>query len=406
MSKSTSHRRSDKPIKPRPDFPLFPHATRRWAKKVRGRLHYFGPWDDPDGALAKWLEQKDDLLAGRKPRTPSDDLTLGELCNRFLSSKRNLLDAGELSPRTWRDYYDCCETLVESFGKNRAVEDLAGDDFEKLRGELAKRRGAVSLGNEIQRVRTIFKYAFDEVLLDRPVRFGTVFKKPSRKMMRRAKQESGDRTLEASELLTILDAAQQPLRAMILLGLNCGFGQSDVASLPLDAIDLDGGYIDFPRPKTAVFRRCPLWPETVTALREALAERPAAKDEADARLVFITKYGNRWVRSRDRAEGGAVIVDSVGLEFRKLLDALELKRRGSFYNLRHTFRTVADASKDQPALDCIMGHADESMAARYREGVGDERLQAVVGVVRAWLWPAESKAGQGATILPFTPAAG
>jgi len=77
---------------------------------------------------------------------------------------------GELSPRTWRDYYDCRETLGGSFGKNRAVEDLAGDDFEKLRGELAKRLGPVSLGNEIQRVRTVFKYAFEEVLIDRPVR--------------------------------------------------------------------------------------------------------------------------------------------------------------------------------------------------------------------------------------------
>src|SRR5438874_3740699 len=89
-----------KPSKPYADFPLFPHATGRWAKKIRGQLHYFGPWDNPDGALNKYLEQKDALHAGRKPRADTQGLTIKELVNHFLNAKQALVDTGELSPRT------------------------------------------------------------------------------------------------------------------------------------------------------------------------------------------------------------------------------------------------------------------------------------------------------------------
>src|SRR5262249_5661577 len=99
MSKnhSTTPAPADKPAKPFPEFPLFAHANGCWAKKIRGRLHYFGPWADPDAALTKYLAEKDDPHAGRKPRQDTQSLTVYELANTFLHAKRALVDAGELS---------------------------------------------------------------------------------------------------------------------------------------------------------------------------------------------------------------------------------------------------------------------------------------------------------------------
>lgn len=76
-----------KPAKPYPEFPLTAHPAGYWCKKIRGRLHYFGPWPDPDGALAKYMEQKDDLHAGREPKADPEELTVKEAANLFLNGK-------------------------------------------------------------------------------------------------------------------------------------------------------------------------------------------------------------------------------------------------------------------------------------------------------------------------------
>src|SRR5271170_3646840 len=85
-----------KPKKPRPDFPLFPHATRRWAKKIRGKMHYFGKVDDSpdhgaDAALKEYQRQADALHAGRTPSDPIDALTVYDLGAKFLTTKERMV---------------------------------------------------------------------------------------------------------------------------------------------------------------------------------------------------------------------------------------------------------------------------------------------------------------------------
>ena len=212
------------------------------------------------------------------------------------------------------------------------------------------------------------------------MRFGPGFARPSKKTLRLHRAGRGVKLFEAEKIHKLLEATGPQMRAMVLLAINAGFGNSDCAKLPLTALDLDTGWVRFPRPKTGIDRRAPLWPETIQAVREALARRPDPKDPAHAGLVFITKYGLPW--AKDSAD------QTLAKEFGKLLRALRINgRKGlGFYTLRHVFRTVADEVKDQPAADYIMGHESPHMSTHYRETVGDDRLRAVADHVRAWLF--------------------
>jgi integrase len=410
-----------RPKKPYPDFPLTPHASGAWQKKIRGKIHYFGRWAtrvngklvrvEGDGwkeALEAYKAVADDLHSGRTPRAKSDGLTVADLCNAFLTAKHRKAASGELGSRMFEDYKEVTDLLVAAFCKTRLVDDLAADDFEALRARMAERWGPVRLGNGITRVKSVFKYGLDNGLIEKAVRYGGEFKKPDRAVLRRHRAQNGERMLEADQLRAIVQGAlvvgddgprlvwaEAQLRAMILLGVNAGFGNHDCATLPLSALDLGRAWVDFPRPKTGIARRCPLWPETVQAIREALAVRQEPGKPEHSGLVFINSRGSPWVVTTEKSR-----TDNVSVQFTELLKRLGMHRPGiGFYTMRHVFRPAADAARDPVAIDLIMGHADPSMGGHYRERVEDSRLWAVVEHVRQWLFgapepkPASAHAG-------------
>jgi integrase len=369
------------PSKPRPDFPLFPHkGTNRWAKKVRGKLVYFGRVfpDDPKGeaALQKWLDQKDELLAGRKPRVKTDNRSIEDLCNLYLEAKRIKRLSGELQERTWLDYRRMCEFILSVFDRNLVAADLGPADFSKLREAFANRWGPTRIGNYIQMTRGMLSWAKQERLIPAPC-YGASFRKPAAKAVREARNAAGPRLMTPEQIRKLLGKADPVVKACILLAANGGIGPLDLARLPITALDLDGAWLNYPRHKTAIPRRIPLWPETVAALREVFAVRhqPQAGQED---YLFLRLRGQAFLDK----EG-----ELIGKEFREVAKRAGVKGHG-LYDLRRGFQTIGERSKDTIAVSAIMGHAPKAgdMAAVYRQEIDDDRLQAVVNVVRDWLF--------------------
>ncbi len=417
-----------KPNKPYPEFPLFPHASGQWAKKIKGNLVYFGKWDNPDAALAKYLAgkvdpepkqktpglpkgyplwlhpngqwakkicgdifyfgtdptvalnkylaEREDIIAGRDPR---QQLRIKQLIEKFMAAKRKKLASKEIADRTIQDYEDVGDIITEAMTAEKVVARLVAEDFETLRAKLFIGDSPITFANRITRARSFFKYADESLNVRTPYKG---MKKPALPVIRIYQQKGVKRLFTNEQIRRMIAEADTFWKAMIYLGINCAFGNNDLATLPIDKIDLDAGFHDYGRPKTGIFRRCPLWPETVAALRAAIEARPTPQDPANENLVFLMPSGLDW-------RPFSLTDNPISSEFTKLLKRLGIYEKGvGFYSLRHTFVTVGAEAKDRDAVEAIVGHAKpaDDMFALYNEKeVDDARLLAVVNYVRKWL---------------------
>lgn len=374
----------EKRKKPFADYPLRWHPQGYWIKKIRGKVHYFGErWGDWRTALDDYERVAADLHAGREPAPKG--LTVKDLCELFLRHKQTALDAGEFAPRSMRDYIRVGQMLCDLAGGS-TVESMRPADFGCLRKELAKGRSVVSSANLIRVARMIFRFAETEELIEGRIRFGTQFSEPSAraKKKHRASQQrqSGLKMFEPWEIRRLLYSMGPVWRAMVLCGINCGWGNSDISQLRIHQVK---SVVDYPRPKTGESRRNVLWPETVAALLTAIEVRPAPISDALKNRVFLTKGGREWVRGDT-----TYVNDEIAKQFSKKLKTVGLKRPGlGFYALRHTLVTIGEEIADKPALDRILGHADSTVRATYRERIEDFRLSSITEHVLRWLCAAD-----------------
>ncbi len=384
------------------DYPLYAHnGSGQWSKRIDGKLIYFGRVSEPQLAL----ERYENLCAGRgkfthaelAAVTAKDGIVIETAANEFLTDKLHRVESGELSRRSLNDLTSTCERIIRVLGAETVVAKLTADDLSKLRRDISKTRGLVATTTELRRCKTFFLWLYNHDRISVPLKIKAPLAAPSKAVLRKERNSKPKKLFAASEVRKLLQVASVPMRGMILLGINAALGNTDCALMTEHAIDFDSRWLVYPRSKTGAKRKALLWPETIAAVKDAIAKRPKVRSDDATGLVFVTRFGVPFVRLRPNG----TYIDCVSNEFADLLKVTEIKQPGErsglgFYALRHSFETIAGATLDQAGVDTIMGHAEDSddMSAVYREEVGDDRLIRISNAVRAWLWPAGSEAEQ------------
>ena len=366
-----------------PDFPLVVHPKGLWSKKIRGKVHYFGPLANPDRALRLWLKEKDYLIAGEKPPSEVAGLTVGELCDLFKADSKQRSESGEIGRPFYLEMRFACKFLKGQLGHYIAAQ-LHPTHFTKLRQAVTEtKRNLRSQGNLIGNIRAIFRWGAAMQYLPSQPPYGPRFKSPSADAVAKEYELSGKcRFIDREDLLRLIENASPSMKVILLLGINCGFYAGDTIAIPLRRLHLDGPvpFHDFPRAKNGRRRKAVLWPETVEAIREYIERH---RGDCPAPNLLISRNGEPYER-------GATCGTLKDI-FTTLCEQSEvsLSKGTNIGSLRHTYGTVVDLSPDQKMINLTMGHTDKSLQKRvYSQLNLNElnRLKAVADVVHRWLY--------------------
>ncbi len=330
--------------------------------------------------MEKYLEVKDDLLAGRTPRLRQQgQLSIEDACGLWLDYCEQMTKSGKRGQSYYSDCRNTAKKILATLGSHWGIAELSRDDFAKLAKAFetkadGKPASPSSIRTHLTRVGVFFNWLEAEGHIERKPAFGVAFRGPSISEVENAKLDKPTRIFTRRQVRALLKASKESPRihAAILLGMNTGCQNIDIQTLEYRHIDWKGGWYNQPRRKRAKPRRAKLWKRTVRALKRQMEGRQLTPES----LVFVSNTGGKY-QSRD----------CLSTEFAslKLSTGLDFPKGSGFQWLRHTFATVANQTGDSQAVKISTGHIERDILQNYVHAVFDPRQIAISQHVENWL---------------------
>jgi len=357
------------------------HPAREQDETNRGLTFHvtdeFEGWE-PDRLQNKRKIWHDRLEVMQRSAAPPEQ-TVKANVDRFLAVKRADVAANELSVGRLYALQLHLSHFADWIGHETAVTEINGPRLSDYRLELlkeveAERWSSTTAKDRMNSVTSFVRWLFEiEAIPELPrVMAG------KSKALQITPAHTTITIFTRDEVTQSLTAATDRTKLYILLMLNCGMTQKDIADLLKTEVDWDDGRITRKRSKTKKRKNIPivcykLWPETLRLLRQEQAG-------TESERVLLSGNGTPlWLQ--DFADDGKYKkTDSIKNAFKRLNQKTKINKP-----LKSLKKTSASLLRNNPRFSSLeslfLGHAPRTMADKHYATVPQELLDEAI----SWL---------------------
>lgn len=313
------------------------------------------------------------VLELRQEKTPTNN-TVRQAVDEYLDSR--LVDQKSGTITTGRySWLRLALNRLSDFCGDSDLDEFSGDCLSRYRAHLLTQKFSATHAREcLAATRQFLRWSWETKRLDELPRNLTS------RGMRITIAKTEPKSFEVADIKAILQHAGGKTKLYMLLALNCGMTQADIAAIKPDEYDQHAWTITRRRTKTAnceaVPKVCyPLW----TATRELLDKYKSKNPER----LLVGKNGSALKTETLTAKGKLVRIDCIGLAYRRFMRSL--RNRGlsetnlPFKVFRKTAANLIRADYGMEYSGLFLGHSPRSLQdVNYTKPSSEKFSQAIL----------------------------
>ena len=333
----------------------------RWRKQIDGKMRYFGSVD-PKSVNRSYKDAElryFDFLAEREVKFPVEikvaKLTVEDFGEKYLQSCFTKYERGDLKPASFEKTRISVCHFVDYLQTGLLLSMLSETQLDDYRNyTLSLPISAATQKSRLATVRAMMRWGYRMSFIDQ------IPRNLDDQYSRITIPEPVVNRFSLEEINILYSAASERTKMFMLLGLNCGFGQTDISELRVGEVDIEQGRIVRKRTKTAIHSEFKLWPLTV----EMLKLYGNLDGDPNDRL-FLSKSGHPLVREYfidDKFKR----TDAIRSAFFRLMKKTKVPNHRGFYSLRKTAASEIEAI-DPAVTEMFLAHSEKGMKRHYAE---------------------------------------